>query len=305
MSEDTTTPETATPEADEQVGEELEAQLEPGIRLGFVRGIAPSKWASRYAKATRSELGLVPVAAAFSPRNPESDDYDMLLERTLPGHVPAGSSQAETGNGQAPAVPATRRAIRLYRENIALVVHREHELAEQTEISVADLALVPLIDHPDHAPEWPAAQPWAEPEWMPKHARGALEIVATGAGAMLLPLPLARHLSSKKQHALLKVVGEPGLELTTVWATWDIARDDDEMQQLAGILRGRTARSSREGSPVSATKVAAAKAVKTPQPKKKLPKLKHNSRGAQLQLSQAKREREAAIKRLEKRKKKH
>lgn len=262
-----------------------------GLRLGFVRGIAPTKWAKRYIVATHTRLQLVPVAAAFAPRVLDSPDYDMLLERTAPGAQPEGTG--ETG---------TRRSLRLYNEQIALVVPVDHELAEESEISAADLALVPLLDHPDHAPEWPAPEPWADPAWKPRNANAALELVATGAGAILLPLPLARHISSKKQHALLQVVGDGAPAGTTVWATWESSLDSADIQQLAGILRGRTARSSRLGSLAAGAPTEAPKKQPKQAPPKKQPKLKPNSRGAQLAAVREKAERAKAEKRAEKRK---
>ena len=264
-----------------------------GLRLGFVRGISPSKWAKRYIVATHTRLQLVPVAAAFAPRTLDSPDYDMLLERTAPGARPEGTG--ETG---------TRSSLRLYNEQIALVVPVDHELAEESEISAADLALVPLLDHPDHAPGWPTPEPWADPEWKPRDARAALELVATGVGAILLPLPLARHISSKKQHALLHVVGEDAPAGTTVWATWESSADSADMQQLAGILRGRTARSSRAGSPAAGSPTAAPKKQPKQAAAKKQPKLKPNSRGAQLAAVREKAERAKAEKRAAARKNK-
>lgn len=276
------TPTTTTPAPDP-------ANEAPGMRLGFVRGIAPTKWAKRYLVATHTPLALVPVAAAFSPRTPDSPDYDMLLERTAPGSSPEGTE----GGG-------ARRALRLYSETIALVVPVEHELAEETEISVTDLALLPLLDHPDHAAEWPAPEPWADPAWKPRNASAALDLVATGVGLMLLPLPLARHLSSKKEHVLIAVVG--GLAPTSVWATWQASRDDADIQQLAGILRGRTARSSRLGSPAAGSPTEAPKKQPKLATPKKQPKLKPNSRGAQLAAVREKAERAKAEKRAAARK---
>lgn len=260
-----------------------------GMRLGFVRGISPTKWAKRYLSATHTPLTLVPVAAAFSPHKQDSLDYDMLLERTAPEAIPGGTNEG-----------GARRSLRLYDETIALVVPVDHELAGETEISEADLSLIPLIDHPDHAAQWPAPQPWADPTWKPRNARAALALVATGAGAMLLPLPLARHLSSKKEHVLIAVVGD--LAPTTVWATWQASRDAADIQQLAGILRGRTARSSRLGSPAAGSPTEAPKKQPKQAAPKKQPKLKPNSRGAQLAAVREKAERAKAEKRAAARK---
>ena len=73
-------------------------------------------------------------------------ELDVLLERVAPGQTPPGSDEAQR----------TRHAMRLYEETIALVVAADHELAKQPEVSLEDLALVKLLDHPDHCSGWPA-----------------------------------------------------------------------------------------------------------------------------------------------------
>ncbi|WP_427870749.1 LysR substrate-binding domain-containing protein [Leucobacter luti] len=204
--------------------------------LGFARGIAPSKWANRWREATGSELVLSPVAVAFGGgRGAAAAEADLMLERTRPGERPRGTEEPSR----------TRHALRLYEESIGLVVSADHDLAKRDSVTLSELELVTLLDHPDHAPDWPAAEAWADPAWMPADVAAALALVATGAGAILLPIPLARHLSSKKEHAILPITGEPRLACTSVWATWALERDAADVQQLAGILRGRTARSSR------------------------------------------------------------
>lgn len=207
----------------------------PTLRLGFVRGTAPSKWAERWAEAVPEQrLELVPLTStgATADREPGSPDPDVLLERVAPGARPAG-------------VGADRLAVRLYAEDVALVVGVEHELAEQQTVDRDTLALIPLLAHPDHAATWPAPEPWQDPSWAPAHAEAAMEIVASGAGAILLPLPLARQLAGKQRHAVLRVVGDPPLDATEIWASWPVSRDAPDVQQLIGFMRGRTARSSR------------------------------------------------------------
>lgn len=296
MSDTTTAPESALP---------AEGDAAPApIRLGFARGIAPSKWARRWKAATPGrKLELVPLEVAFgSPleaRNGETvaaaADCDVLIERTAPNGRPAKSE----------GVDSPRRAIRLYAESMALVVPVDHELAQQESVSLAEIAFVTLLDHPDHFPAWPAPQPWGDPEWMPKGPRAALSLVATGAGAILLPVPLARHLINKREHTVLPIRPEPGespLDGPVVWAVWNVDRDDATVQHLAGILRGRTANSSRESAQEEAKSTARAPRVHT-QPKKQAPKLKPNSRGAQLQAAKDKAERKKAEARQAKRRK--
>ncbi|MEJ6488375.1 substrate-binding domain-containing protein [Leucobacter sp. USCH14] len=274
------------------------------ISLGFARGIAPSKWARRWKAATPGrKLELVPLEVAFgSPLDARAGetaaaaaDCDVLIERTAPDERPVGT---EGGDG-------VRRAIRLYAESMALVVPADHELAQQESVSLAEIAFVTLLDHPDHSPAWPAAQPWADPSWMPKGPRAALSLVATGAGAILLPVPLARHLITKREHVVLPIRPEPGeqpLDGPVVWAVWNAERDDATVQHLAGILRGRTANSSRESAQEETKRTARAPRVHA-QPKKQAPKLKPNSRGAQLQAAKEKAERKKAEARQAKRRK--
>ncbi len=208
--------------------------LEP-IRLGFVRGVSPSKWAERWRRASSQPLELVPVG--LDEVDEARNTVDVLLERTMPGDTPAGT---------APPQP-TRHAVRLYEEQLALVVNTEHELASQKTISWEELSLVRLLDHPDHSVGWPAAEPWADPSWMPCNARMTLELVATGTGAALMPQPLAQHLSAKRVHVVLTVVPDEvsPAEGSHIWASWQRERDGDDIQHLIGFMRGRTARSSR------------------------------------------------------------
>ncbi|WP_336658972.1 LysR substrate-binding domain-containing protein [Leucobacter sp. USHLN153] len=277
------------------------------IRLGFARGVAPSKWARRWKTATPGrKLELVPLPVAFGSAldagNPETAaaaaDCDVLIERTAPDGRPAGSvATAE--------VLKTRHAIRLYAETVALVVPVDHELAEQESVSLAELQFVKLLDHPDHFSGWPDPQPWDDPSWMPRHPRAALELVATGAGAILLPVPLARHLVNKREHAVLPVrpeEDEAPLDGPVIWAVWAQERDDATVQHLAGILRGRTANSSRESATEEARQTQRAPKQQT-QARKQAPKLKPNSRGAQLQAAKDKAERKKAEARQAKRRK--
>ena len=264
----------------------------PSLRLGFARGIAPSKWASRWKIVQPAiPLELVPLNLAFGgPRNVEP--YDVVIERSAPGRRPGDSNGSGDGQPQ-----PERHALRLYTEAIALIVPNDHELADQESVTLADLALVTLLDHPDHSPEWPAAEPWQDPEWIPKNAAAALELVAAGSGAMLLPQLLARHIGDKRRHAVLRVTGEPALTGSTVWATWAVDRDAAAVQQLVGVMRGRTARSSRPAALPEEAPKSEPKSRPSQQKPAKQTKLKANSRGAQLAAAREKIERAKAEKR--------
>lgn len=258
------------------------------LRLAFARGTAPGKWARRWAEAWPAEpLELVPLDVSGVPAA-HAPHPDALLERVAPGARPPGTE----GTG------APRHAVRLYSESVALVVAIDHELAEQQTADREALELLTLLAHPDHAAAWPAPEPWADPAWAPRDAGATLELVATGLGAALLPLPLARHLANKREHAVLPVVCEPALPGTEIWVSWAVERDAADVQRLVGIMRGRTARSERSAAPTGeageqADPPPAAEPRKRPrtEPQRgKQPQPPKNSRGAQLAAARAKRE---------------
>lgn len=247
------------------------------VTLGFARGIAPAKWERRHAAAFPGRrLELLPIDTAYGPA---PDDVDVMLQRTLPGAYPEG---VEHGS---------RRAIRLYVEALGVVVPIDHELAESGTVDIADLPLIPLLDHPWHAREWPVTEPWVDPSLMPQSLSAAFDLVATGLGALLAPRTLARHLGNRREHTILTLTGDHAPEGTTVWATWESSGDGDEVQDLIGILRGRTARSSRAQSAASSAASRSssstnagtnAKPNQNSRSTAAQPKLPANSRGAQL-----------------------
>lgn len=212
------------------------ASRAPVLRLGFVRGVEPNTWAERWRATTGVPLELVPLTTT---RTAQTAQVDVMLERVAPEARPNGAlATAET--------PAHRHAVRLYDEAIALVVAKDHELAQERSVDADALALVSLIVHPHHLPTWPAPDPWLDPAWAPTTIEETLELVATGAGAALMPAPLAKHASNKRLHAVLRIDDtQPPLAGTQVWATWEIERDDDDVQRLIGIFRGRRVTSSR------------------------------------------------------------
>ena len=278
------------------------------MRLGFVRGAAPNRWAKRWQQVTGAPLELVPVSSHFGHPDRAATEVDVLIERTRPGQRPAETTPRD--------VPAARHALHLYTEALALVIDADHELASSTEVTLEELALITLVDHPDHDTSWPAAQPWSDPAWMPAHARAAMDLVATGAGAILLPLPLARHLSSKREHAVVPVrTDRPAADM---WATWAVDHDTDDVQQLIGVMRGRTARSSRgpaeqahadkspDASPppdASPSRSSASSSTTPAKQRQKKTGPKPGSRGAQLAAAREKAERNRALKRHAKRRK--
>ena len=242
------------------------------LRLGFVRGSAPTKWARRWQEAQpESPLELVPL---------DESPLDSAAGQEL--LASGGLLLVRGASTEPPRFADPLHAVRLYDEAVALVTTADAELGELPEISDLDLLRgVSLLQHPAHNPLWPKALPWQDPSWEPRTAAELTELVATGQDAALLPLPLARHTAKHKQLRVIPVAAELGLAQTAIWAVWLERHNSDELQNLVGVLRGRRAASSRQAAPVGgsapkARKVTAPRAKstkKTPPP---------GSRGEQL-----------------------
>lgn len=201
------------------------------LTLAFVRGVTPGKWADRWRELrTRRPLTITPLDGTGDPG---SEGADVTIVRVPSDAFPQGS------RGE----PRSRHAVFLYEEQVSLVVDIDHELADSHGVDLDDIALVRLLDHPDHDHTWPEPEAWVEEEYRPTSIEGTLELVATGLGGVLLPQPLARQLINKRKHVAIPVNAD--LDGTRVFASWDLSRDDDDIQELIGVLRGRTARSSR------------------------------------------------------------
>lgn len=192
------------------------------LRLGFVTGATPDKWARTWRERSREPLELVPVTEPEQLDGVRSGELDMALVR-----LPVGS----VGNGL--------HCVRLYDEVAVVVAGREHLVAaaDPEGVTLADLADEQLVL--PHASGWAPAAP--QLDWPPMTAAQAVETVAAGTGVVLLPMSVAR-LHSRKD-----VVTRPvtDLEPTTIGLVWRVDRDDDRTQALVGIVKGRSARSSR------------------------------------------------------------
>ncbi|MFL6172955.1 MAG: LysR family transcriptional regulator substrate-binding protein [Marmoricola sp.] len=181
------------------------------FRVGFVPGVMPDKWDRSWTEHERAsrrwrKLELLPVAAEDAERMLRDGELDMCLVR---GAIDRDGMHLVT----------------LYREAPVAVLAKDHAATAYDELTLADLAeeLDILAEFPDLA--------------LPM----AVETAAAGSGYVLLPLSLAR------LHGRKDVVHRPvtDAEESPVGLAWLVAKDDDDTQRFVGIVRGRTARSSR------------------------------------------------------------
>ena len=208
------------------------------FRIGFVPGVTLSKW-SRLWEERRDDLPLeiVEVEAEQALAALAGDaPVDMVLAR-LP--LPTGDEHS---------------VIRLYDERAVAVLSKDHALAElgiEHELTSADLA---GETRHDLDPALSAAQ--------------AIDVAATGSGVAVVPQSIARLHS--RGGLTYRFVSD--LEPTTVALVWLAETTDDDADDFIGVVRGRTARSSRSRRRDEPEQAAPATKGSAPDPRGAKPK---------------------------------
>jgi DNA-binding transcriptional LysR family regulator len=191
------------------------------FRIGFVTGATPDKWARTGRERRRDTLELVPVEEAEQEVGVRDGNLSMVLARL-------------------PVDRTGLHCIPLYEERVVVVAGVEHVVAATDpgeEVHLADLDDEQLVLPPRSG--WaPAAEQLA---WPAMSERDAVATVAAGTGVVLLPHSVAR-LHHRKDVVHRFVADLPG---TTIGLVWRVEDEDERVQVFIGIVRGRTARSSR------------------------------------------------------------
>lgn len=214
------------------------------FRLAYVPGATPGKWAAVWRERLPDvELELVQVEAA-----------DVLA--TL------GSGDADAAIGRLPVDKEVYSAIPLYEETPVVCVSRDHllaALADDETVTSADIADDPVwvpgddvlfADRP--VPGTVPAGPDGTPLERVATTADAVATVAANVGVAVLPMSLAR-LHRRKDVTYRVLVDGPTAPVGLVWPT---ERTTDLVEELIGIVRGRTVNSSRgRGAPAAAEKV--------------------------------------------------
>lgn len=188
------------------------------FRVGFVTGATPDKWARTWRERQREPLELVPLTEDEQEAAVRSGEVAMALVR----------------------LPIDRddlHCIPLYDERPVAVMGREHLLTLLDEVSLADLDEEQLVL--PHRSGWsPSADQLA---WPAMSAKDAIETVAAGTGVAVVPMSVARlhHRKDVEQRPVTD------LEPTTIGLAWLVSNGDPLVQVFVGIVRGRTANSSR------------------------------------------------------------
>ncbi|MGR6916080.1 LysR family substrate-binding domain-containing protein [[Actinomadura] parvosata] len=192
------------------------------FRLAYVPGVTPAKWVRIWAERMPDvPLTLVAVPAA---------EVVALLR----------DGGADAAFVRLPVERDGLSVIPLYVETTVVVVPKDHAVAAADEIETADLADDDVFHPLDDTIEWPA--PPGQPAFTrPDTTADAIQLVASGAGLLLVPQSLAR-LHHRKDLTYRPVTDAPQSQVALAWpaeATTDL------VEEFIGIVRGRTVNSSR------------------------------------------------------------
>jgi DNA-binding transcriptional LysR family regulator len=179
---------------------------------------------------------------------------------TLVGVSPADAADLVRSGGADAALlrlPIDRTAlsaIPLYTETTVVVAPKDHLVAAAEEVALDDLADDVVLHPLDDTLEWERlpGKPAIE---RPATTADAVELVAAGAGLLVVPQSLAR-LHHRKDLTFRPLTDAPESRIALSWLEDETT---DLMEQFIGIVRGRTVNSTRGRPPTP------------PQPKRKRP----------------------------------
>lgn len=190
--------------------------------VGYVPGVTPAKWARTWAQRhPEIPLQLHAVAAADAVEALRDRAVDVVLLRP-------------------PADTSGIAVIALYQETTVVVVPTGHLLSAADEVEIADLDGEPILLPLDDVVGW-AGAPGEQVEHRPETTRDAMELVAAGIGALIVPQSLAR-LYHRKDLTYRPIVDAP---TCAVALAVPAGQQPELVEEFIGIVRGRKASSSR------------------------------------------------------------
>ncbi|MDO5494029.1 MAG: LysR family transcriptional regulator substrate-binding protein [Nesterenkonia sp.] len=205
---------------------------QPVLRLGALPGAAPDRWAARW-RDRHPEVRL----------QIDHFDEDGQVRRVRDGVVDVGYLRVPAQEDRDVVDRDVFHRVWLYREHAVVCAARDHWVAAAEESvtwdDIGDETFLEPAEVAAGAPGPPAGdEPPAE---LARAERMTLEVVASGAGLLVLPLSTARALS-RKDVVVRRIEDHPGFDVGLCWLR---ERDDDVIQEFIGVTRGRRADSAR------------------------------------------------------------
>lgn len=194
----------------------------PSLSLGYVPGGTPAKWVRIWAERHPAiPLQLSAVAAADAADAVRDGAVDVALLR-----LPADTSGLAV--------------IPLYEEATVAVVPTDHLLSAADTITAADLDGEPRLLPLDDVLDWTNA-PGSVVDHRPETTEDAIELVAAGLGALIVPQSLAR-LHHRKDLTYRLIADAPSCPVALAFPE---GQQSPLVEEFIGIVRGRKPDSSR------------------------------------------------------------
>ncbi|WP_265523514.1 LysR substrate-binding domain-containing protein [Oerskovia flava] len=217
----------------------------PAFRLAYVPGVTPAKWVNTWRERLRTvPIELVPVEAAAAAGALRDGQADAALLRP----------PVDRGAGWSDELSL----VALYEETPVVVVPTDHLLASlepEEPVALDDLADEVLLCPLDDVVPWAVVPPGRAALERPVTTGAAVELVAAGIGVLVVPQSLAR-LHHRKDLTYRVLDGAPSAPVGLAWVS---ERTTDLVEEMVGIVRGRTANSSRGRTSAPAAEGSAAK----------------------------------------------
>lgn len=202
---------------------EAPALPEGPFRLGAIEGATPGRWIDIW----KERMPGIPLE---------------LVPLDVPGQRAAViEASVDAALARLPIDRTGLQAIPLYEETAVVVCAADSHLTAADELTLADLAGEVVITprHPPVVVEVPGA---LAPRFAPLDTVGeAIAVAATGAGIVIVPMSLAR-LHHRKDVAYRPLTDGP---VSPVGLIWPAGETPPLVEAFIGIVRGRTANSSR------------------------------------------------------------
>lgn len=215
--------------AAEQAEREQKPAAPASLRVGFVPGVTVAKWARIWA----DRLPDHPLEVVGVPQREQED--------ALRG------GRVDLCFVRLPIDKSALHAIPLWRETPVAVVQKDDALSLLDTVTPADLAAETLQDGSDL-----------------DRAADTLALVAAVGGATIVPQSIAR--LHHRRDLVYRPIGDT--EFTEIALAWPTGADTELVEEFVGIVRGRSANSSR-GTAAASAKEPRAKAPAKNTAKKK------------------------------------
>lgn len=186
----------------------------PVLRVAYTAGVTPAKWARIWAQRHPEQpLELIQTDAARQ--------FSVLEDRG------ALLAFVRLADGDEPDLSGLH-LIPLYQELPVVVVPKDHVLAAAQAVTLAEIGR--LADGPIHAFDAQVAD--------------SIELVAAGVGVIVVPHSIAR-LHARRDVVAREVSDGAPTRIGLAWSATARQHDAVAIEEFVGIVRGRTANSSR------------------------------------------------------------